>query len=105
VFDLDALILSESGPNDALGMDRAEALRNSPLNHLPDKSCPLILGFGEPELEEFKRQSRGFAHAWRDAGLEVTVIEVPDAHHFAMSREIHNPESEIFRAVTEMIGA
>ncbi len=86
VFDLDALLLARSGPNDALGMDPAEARRNSPLHHLADQSCPLIIGYGAPELDEFKRQSRSFAEAWLGAGLEVEVIEVPGAHHFAMSR-------------------
>ena len=104
-FDLEALVQSAEGPNQALKMDLATAQAHSPLFNLPAKGCPLIVGVGEPELDEFKRQARTFAKAWEDAGLDVQLIEVPGAHHFAMSREFGDPESALHKAVTAMMGA
>jgi arylformamidase len=85
-------------------MDAAEAKRNSPIFHLPKSFGPLIIGYGAPELPEFKRQSADFAKAWKAAGLSVTEIVVPGAHHFAMSREFANADSELHQAMMRMIG-
>lgn len=104
VFDLEALYRVSEGPNDALEMDLETAKALSPLFHLPETSGPLIVGVGEPELDEFKRQAREFAAAWNGAGLDGQLIEVPGAHHFAMSREFGDPESALHKAITAMIG-
>jgi len=110
VFDLEALVRAASGPNDALKMDLAEANANAPIRHLPEPGqepnwAPvLIVACGEPELDEFKRQSASFATAWRNAGLLVKEIQVPGAHHFAMSRELANAGGELYAAVMKMIG-
>ena len=104
VFDLDCLVLAAEGPNNALKMDLATAKRHSPLFHLPKKAPPLIISYGEPELNEFCRQSQSFAAAWEAAGLEVNLIEVAGAHHFAMGRELSNSDSELHQAVMTMIG-
>lgn len=104
VFDMEAVRLAAEGPNDALKMDEAEARRHSPIFHVPKKSCPLIVSYGAPELPEFKRQGADFAKAWKAAGLQVTEIVVPGAHHFAMSREFANTDSELHHAMMAMIG-
>ncbi|MEE2760213.1 MAG: alpha/beta hydrolase [Pseudomonadota bacterium] len=110
VFDLEALVRASSGPNDWLKMDLKEANANAPIRHLPEVgiepqfSPALIVAYGEPELDEFKRQSRAFAAAWRSAGLPVAEIRVPGAHHFAMSRELANTDGELHGAVMEMLG-
>lgn len=110
VFDLEALVCAASGPNDALKMDLDEANANAPIRHLPEagiepsQAPALVVAYGEPELDEFKRQSRSFTAAWRKAGFGVTEIQVPGAHHFAMSREFANSGGELHAAVMEMIG-
>ena len=74
VFDLEALVRAATGPNDDLKMDLAEANANAPIRHLPEPgqepnwAPALIVACGEPELDEFKRQSASFAAAWRGAG-------------------------------------
>jgi arylformamidase len=110
VFDLEALVCAATGPNDALKMEMDEANANAPIRHVPESGLEpnpapaLIIAYGEPELDEFKRQSRSFAAAWRSAGLPVREIQVPGAHHFAMSREFANKDGELHAAVMEMIG-
>lgn len=110
VFDLEALVRAASGPNDWLKMDLQEANANAPIRHLPEVGIEpqftpaLIVAYGEPELDEFKRQSRAFVAAWRGTGLPVAEIRVPGAHHFAMSRELANTDGELHGAVMEMLG-
>ena len=103
VFDLQALVHAGPGYNDDLRMDLTTARDHSPLFHLPDSGCPLIIAVGEPEPDEFRRQSRSFHEAWTSRGYPTTEIIVRDAHHFAMSRQLGLPKSAVFKAVTEMI--
>jgi arylformamidase len=104
VFDMEALVHAPMGYNDELGMTLAEARAHSPYYHLPKKSCPIIVTWGDNETREFVRQSRAFAKAWRDAGLSVTEIECKGDHHFSIARTFVDPKSALNRAVLEMIG-
>jgi arylformamidase len=105
VYDLNALVLQGSeGPNGALKMDDETAYAMSPEFHINPDSGPLVIGVGEPELDEFKRQSLTYAEACSSAGLDVSVVMVPGAHHFAMSREFANTDGELYKAVTTMMG-
>jgi hypothetical protein len=54
--------------NKKLGLDTAQARRNSPLLNLPARASKLIVGYGGDELPELKRQSREFAAAWNAYG-------------------------------------
>ena len=104
VYDMEATRLAAKGPNDQLKMDEAEAKRNSPIRHLPKTSYPIIVAWGAPELDGFKRQGMDFVKAWTGAGLRAMQIVVPGAHHFAMSRELANPDSDLHQAMMKMIG-
>lgn len=104
VFDLEALVQSAEGPNNALKMDMTTARQFSPQLHIPPTSPPLIVGYGAPELPEFIRQSKDFAAAWEGAGHKVSLVEAPEAHHFAMSREFANPDSKLHQAIMSMMG-
>ena len=103
VYDLQALVHAEYGYNDELGMDIETAQNFSPLFNLPTKGCPLIVSYGAREPNEFRRQSRVYYEAWKDGGFPATKIVVNGAHHFAMSRQMSDPNSALFQAVTKMI--
>jgi len=103
VYDLQALVHAEYGYNDELGMDIETAQNFSPLFHLPPTGCPLIVSYGAPEPNEFRRQSRVYYEAWKDGGFPATEIVVNGAHHFAMSRQMSDQNSALFQAVTKMI--
>ena len=103
VYDLQALVHAEYGYNDELGMDIETAQNFSPLFNLPTKGCPLIVSYGAPEPNEFRRQSRVYYEAWKGVGFPATEIVVNGAHHFAMSRQMSDPNSALFQAVTKMI--
>ncbi len=68
--------------NDAVGMDRAEALANSALEQPGLGFPPAVLAWGENETAEFKRQSRAMADHLSASAVATVEIEVPDRNHF-----------------------
>jgi arylformamidase len=104
VFDMEALVHAAYGYNNELQMDLKSARAHSPLFHIPQELPPIVIGYGGPELEGFRKQSRDFALALHDGGHDVTEIAVPNTDHFAMGRQIAISGSEINQAVLNMVG-
>ena len=104
LFDLEPIVLSSEGPNQALKMTMEDAKRLSPVRHVPKNGCPIIVTYGAPEVESFIEQSEDFAKAWAAAGAPVETIVVPGAHHQAMGRELADPDGTLFKAVMKLIG-
>ena len=59
-----------------------QALRNSPILHLPDEAPPLIVAYGEDEPPELRRQSEAFFAAWRAKGLTGDLLPLPNKNHY-----------------------
>jgi arylformamidase len=62
-----------------------QALRNSPVLHLPDpqgRTPPLLVAYGEDETDEFRRQSEEFFAAWKAKGLLGELMVLPGKNHF-----------------------
>ncbi len=90
--------------NDALKLDAETAARNSPIRHIPRPGCPLVVAVGALESDEFKRQSREFAEAWRAAGNAATFIERDGKHHYSLGEDLADPESPLLRAFFPIVG-
>lgn len=104
VYDLEALVGATTGYNDDLKMTKAEARAHSPYHHLPKRTCPVIVTYGGLETDEFQRQSRDFAKALNDAGLQADLIECKDDHHFSIARTHVDPASALNKAFLKLIG-
>jgi len=104
IFDLDGHVHAGVGPQEALKMTLQDSRQSSPLFNLPARPVPVVVSYGEPELEAFIDESNKYAAALEKAGCDVTVVEVPGAHHFAMSRELAHPNGALFKAVMAMMG-
>jgi arylformamidase len=102
MFDLEPVQLSWR--NTYLKMDREEALALSSIRRIPDRVMPLVIGYGGGELDEFRRQSREFAAAWRDRGYPCTEIELPGLNHFEVQQQMANPVGVIVPAIRAMMG-
>ena len=74
MYDLEAP--RRSYRNEYLRLDDDAVERLSPIRHLPDHGCPLIVGMGGLETDEFRRQPRVFAEAWRAKGLDCRLVEM-----------------------------
>jgi acetyl esterase/lipase len=100
LYDLEPIRLNYL--NDKLGLDPAEADRNSPLRHLPSSAAPLIVTVGLGELPELVRQSEEFADAWRRRGLRGAYLPVARHDHFSILEELARPDGAILTALKEL---
>jgi arylformamidase len=102
MYDLEPVRLSHR--NEYLFLDERSARRNSPVHHIPDVLIPLVVGYGDGELDEFKRQSDEFAAAWEAAGNPVTKIILAGQNHFDVDRGYARVDSPIMRATLTYMG-
>ncbi len=93
MYDLEPVRLTFR--NDWLKLDEQGAWRNSPIRHIPEHGCPLIVGVGALETDEFRRQPREFVDAWRAQGLECHFVEMAGRHHFTVNDEMKDPDSAL----------
>jgi acetyl esterase/lipase len=100
IYDLEPIRLNYL--NEKLGLDEAEAARNSPLHHLPANAAPLVVTVGLGELPELVRQSEEFAAAWRRRGLRGTYLPVPSHDHFSILEELAAPKGAILAALKDL---
>ncbi len=101
MFDLAPVIRSWRNSYLKLDEERADAL--SAIRHIPEAKISMVLGYGSNELTEFQRQSCDFARAWRAAGQECRLIEVPGKHHFEMGADFGNPQSPVTQAIFDQM--
>ena len=102
LFDLEPVRLSNA--NEWAKLDKEAAYRNSPLHHLPKIGCPLIVGWGEYETDEFKRQSDIYRIAWQARGWSCQTMEFSGKHHFASMPDLMYPSETCTKAVFLQIG-
>ncbi|MGE0151674.1 MAG: alpha/beta hydrolase [Reyranellaceae bacterium] len=102
IFDLEPIRLGVLNEKLRLTPDEAAAL--SPLAHLPARAGALVVAYGESELPELQRQSRDFAAAWRDAGLDGAVLPLPGKNHFSILEELASPAGLLARELARRFG-
>jgi hypothetical protein len=100
IYDLEPIRLSYL--NDKLGLDRDEAMRNSPIVHLPSQASPLVVSVGLGELPELIRQSEDYWAAWQGKGLAGRYLPLPDHDHFSILEELARPSGRLFTALTSL---
>lgn len=89
--------------NEWAKLDEDEARQNSPVHHLPDNGCPLIVTYGASETNEFKRQSALLADAWTEKGWTTDLFEHPDRNHFDIVFDLGDPDSLLGKKMFAMI--
>jgi len=102
IFDLEPIRLNYL--NEKLGLDTAEAERNSPLLHLPATAGELVVAYGSRELPELCRQSIDYGQAWTERGLPGHLLPVDGTNHFTILEALANPGGALTRALLDMIG-
>lgn len=89
--------------NTALGMDRAEAASESPMNNPPVTDAPQLVVFGERETAEFRRQAEIYVEAFRTPDRPIECYAVPDCDHFDELNALAQPDSAFFRKSLALI--
>jgi arylformamidase len=102
IYDLEPIRLNYL--NEKLGLDAAEAERNSPLLHLPSTAPELVVAYGTKELPELSRQSIDYGHAWAERGLPGCLLPVEGANHFTILESLARPDGELTVALCRMLG-
>jgi arylformamidase len=95
-YDLDPVRLSAR--NEYLKLDQATADRNNPLKHIPKVGPPILVCWGDGELDEFQRQGQAFADAWQMAGHEAQTMKLAGLNHFDVGSEFNRTDSFIMKA-------
>jgi arylformamidase len=94
-----------SSRNRYLGLDAALEQALSPLRHLDRLACPVVVGAGGLESDEFRRQSREFAAALQRAGrLEAQIVE-PRLNHFETAETLADAGSRLGGALIAQLAA
>lgn len=75
----------------------------SPQRHLDRIRTPLVLAHGTYETPEFKRQTRDFAAALKDAGKPCQFFINENYNHFEMMETFGNPYGLLGHAVLEQM--
>src|SRR5229473_6025504 len=90
LYDLEPIRLNYL--NVKLGLDPAEARRNSPVLDLPATAGPLIIAYGTAELPELCRQSTDYAEAWTGRALPGRLMPIEGANHFTILESLADPQ-------------
>jgi arylformamidase len=102
LFDLEPI--RHSYLNADLRLDAESAARNSPLRFAPPASVPLLVAVGAGETEEFLRQSRELAQAWRGRAASLRHVEIPGHNHFEIVEGLADSGAPLTQALLELIG-
>jgi arylformamidase len=100
IYDLEPIRLSYQNP--VLKLDEGTVRRNSPILLKPSTSR-ILLTVGEKEPEEFQRQQKEFAAAWKKHGAAVEIVDADRLHHFDILGKFGDPKHPIGRAALNLV--
>jgi arylformamidase len=101
LFNLQPIQLAEL--NQTLKMDKASALRNSPVYLNPSSKCSLLIGVGAEETTEFKEQSKELHNCWKEI-VSTKFCEVAGANHFSILAGFCEPRSSLHKDMCGLMG-
>lgn len=102
IYDLEAVRLTPL--NDAVGMDVAEARALSPVFMTPSSPAPMIVVYGGDESDEFHRQAKDLADAWRTPDCAADVLCAPGRDHFTVLNALTEPDHDVLKAAYRLLG-
>lgn len=97
VYDLEPIRLTYV--NEVLGLDAAEAARNSPVHRLPDRVAPVIVARGGNETGEFARQHDEMVARLSERSPRVTDIVAQERNHFDIPYDLGDPATALGAAM------
>jgi arylformamidase len=88
--------------NDVLGLNLQTASAASPALKVPNKNIPLVAWVGGAERSEFLRQNALIANIWHGLGVDITIVEEPDKHHFSVVEDMQYANSPLVNALLDV---
>jgi arylformamidase len=102
VFDLEPIRLCYL--NEVVGLDRAEAERNSPIRLPLHGRCPVVVAVGERETRAFHDQSRAYAARLEREGWPCELLVQPGVDHFGIVMSMAEEDAPVVRAIARQMG-
>lgn len=87
--------IAKSFVQDWMTLSPEDVAALSPLRHVPQTGCPLIVAWSEGEPAGFKRQSDIYEAQWRAAGFPARKVEIAGRNHFDILMDLADPGSEL----------
>lgn len=100
IYDLDPM--RRASINDVLKLDENAVGRNSPLLHLPARSGPFTVAYGQRELPAFRSQSERFYAARTAAALPGDILALPGHHHHSVVDELYKSDGKLTQALANL---
>ncbi|MEO9338617.1 alpha/beta hydrolase [Mesorhizobium sp. SB112] len=97
--------LAAAFPQEWLSLDKADVVALSPIRHLPEEGCPVLIAWAGSEPAGFKRQSRAFHDAWMKRGFVAQALEIKNRNHFDLLLDLGNADTALGREALRMIAA
>lgn len=91
--------LMTTAMNDALRIDEAEALAESPALLRPVEGTRITCWVGGSERAEFLRQNDLLANIWTGLGATTRAVTEPDRHHFNIIDGLADPDHALTHAL------
>lgn len=101
VYDLLPLCRTSIGA--AIRLSEAEAVRNSPVRHVPAGLPPLLVARGDNETAAFADQQDWFVAAVTETGAHVTDLVVAGRNHFDLPFGLGDPGDPLGRFVSDKL--
>jgi arylformamidase len=102
MYDLHPVMLSAR--SSYVQIDEREQAALSAMRHLDRLACPVVVGWGERESPDFRRQSFMFAEALAGMGRLSQRVQMPAANHFETWEQLYDPATPTSRATLRMMG-
>jgi len=101
-YDLEPV--RRSARNAYVQLDAGMVDRLSPARHADNIACPVVVGTGEHESDELKRQARDFAALAEGRGVPVRLIEGAGLNHFEIINTLASPFGLLGRMALQQMG-
>jgi len=102
VYDLEPIALTYV--NNPLNLSANEIRQFSPLRHITQPLCPMILAFGDNETSEFKRHSLEMLEAIEKVQGETPFAEIHGRNHFNVILDLGDRDTWLFKQVAVQMG-
>jgi len=101
LFRLEPVMLSYL--NESIGMDRENAIKNSPVFLNPVHDCPILLVTGADETDEFKAQSEELYQCWKSKCSSIELLNVPQKNHYSILDTVIEKDSATRAAIFRLM--
>jgi arylformamidase len=102
VFDLEPIRLCYL--NEVVGLDAADAHRNSPVHQELHGPCPVIVAVGELETTAFHEQSRAFAARLERESWPCELLVQPRVDHFGIVMSMADADAPLVQGIARQMG-